>query len=481
MAPAPSDATLPLHRPESVLPLGGPAVDDGDGVPTVERVVSRRWGKPESWTLASYEKDGGYEALKKALSMQPGQLVDEVKRSNLRGRGGAGFPTGMKWSFIPKDNPKPRYLCVNADESEPGTFKDRYILDNDPHSLVEGAAIAAYAIGAHRAYVYVRGELQRQADRLEAAIREATAAGHLGPKVMGSDFALEIHVHRGAGAYICGEETALLESLEGKRGWPRLKPPFPAVVGLFGSPTVVNNVETLANVPQIISKGADWFAKLGTEKSGGTRLVCVSGHVKRPGVYEISMKTTIRQIVEQLCGGPEGGRKVKAVIPGGSSAPVLSASELDVACEFEALKNAGTMAGSGGIIVMDESTCLVRALWRIAKFYAEESCGQCTPCREGTPWQEGLLHKLESGRGTSRDIDDLLSVASAICPFPPMGLGNTICALGDAAALPVHSFLKRFRPEFEAHAKEHRCPFDAPWGASSEAYAGGVELRRRWS
>ncbi|MHB1844641.1 MAG: complex I 51 kDa subunit family protein, partial [Deltaproteobacteria bacterium] len=288
-------------------------------------------------------------------------------------------------------------------------------------------------------------------------------------------------VHRGAGAYICGEETALLESLEGKRGWPRLKPPFPAVVGLFGCPTVVNNVETLANVPQIMTRGGDWFSKLGTEKSGGTRLICVSGHVKRPGVYEISMRTTLRQIVMEICGGPEGGRKVKAVIPGGSSAPVLSDAELDVACEFEALKNAGTMAGSGGIIVMDDSTCLVRALWRVSKFYAEESCGQCTPCREGTPWLEALLFRLDSGAGSSRDLDTLLSVATAICPFPPMGLGNTICALGDAAALPIHSFVKRFRAEFEAHVRERRCPFPDPWGVSARDYAKGAELNRRWS
>ena len=476
-----TDAPLPLSRPATVLPPGAP---EGG----LERVVSRRWGKPESWTLASYEKDGGYQALKKALAMQPAQVTDEVKKSNLRGRGGAGFPTGMKWGFIPKDlptpggaPPKPRYLCVNADESEPGTFKDRYILDNDPHSLVEGLAIAAYAIGAHKAYVYVRGEFKRQAERLDAAIREAYAAGYLGPNVAGSGYALDAHVHRGAGAYICGEETALLESLEGKRGWPRLKPPFPAVVGLFGSPTVVNNVETLANVPIIIDKGAEWFAKLGTEKSGGTRLVCVSGHVKRPGVYEISLRTTIRQLVMDICGGPEDGRQVKAVIPGGSSAPVLAPHELDVACEFEALKAAGTMAGSGGVIVMDDSACLVRTLWRISKFYAEESCGQCTPCRDGTPWQAALLHKIESGEAQMKDLEALQQVATAICPFPPMGLGNTICALGDAAALPVHSFLMRFKAEFVRHIEEHRCPFPDPWGKSARAFGPAEETPKRWS
>ncbi len=474
-------AQLPPTRPATLLPTGGPA-------PGVERVVSRRWGRPQSWTLASYVADGGYRALKKALAMTPAAIIDEVKRSNLRGRGGAGFPTGMKWSFIPKDVPgstgapsKPRYLCVNGDESEPGTFKDRYILDNDPHALIEGMAIASYAIGAHTAYVYLRGEFKRQAERMEAAIAEAREHGFLGPNVAGSGFALEAHVHRGAGAYICGEETALLESLEGKRGWPRLKPPFPAVVGLFGCPTVVNNVETLANVPAILDRGAAWFAGLGTEKSGGTRLMCVSGHVRRPGVYEVPMKMTLRQLVVDVCGGPEEGRTIKAVIPGGSSSPVLAPHELDVACEFEALKNAGTMAGSGGVIVMDDTACLVRTLWRISKFYAEESCGQCTPCRDGTPWQEALLYRMENGTAEPGDIDKLISVANAICPFPPMGLGNTICPLGDAAALPVHSFVQKFRPEFEAHLREKRCPFPTPWGRSAGAYGPAAPVARGWS
>jgi NADH-quinone oxidoreductase subunit F len=448
----------------------------------VEKIVSRRWGTPDSWTLKSYLRDGGYEGLKKALAQPPAALVDQVKKSNLRGRGGAGFPTGAKWGFIPKDNPKPRYLAVNADESEPGTFKDRYILDLDPHLLIEGAAIAAYAIGAHHAYIYVRGEFKRPYERIEGALAEAYAAGLLGPKVAGSDYALEMHLHRGAGAYICGEETALIESLEGKRGWPRLKPPFPAVVGLFGCPTVVNNVETLANLPAIVLRGAEWFAKLGTEKSGGTHLICVSGHVQKPGVFEISMHVTLRQLLDDICGGPFPGRKFKAVIPGGSSAPVLAEHELDVAVEFEALKNAGTMAGSGGVIVMDDHACMVRSLWRVAKFYAEESCGQCTPCRDGTPWMEALLYKIESGKGQPADLKTLEEVANAICPFPPMGLGNTICALGDAAALPVHSFLARFRPEFEAHISGKRCPFSNPWGlerdgAAAKSRSGAAESR----
>jgi hypothetical protein len=283
----------------------------------IEKIVSHRWQTPNAWTLKSYEADGGYQGLKKAVTVPPAELIDLVKKSNLRGRGGAGFPTGLKWSFIPKDNPKPRYLCINADESEPGTFKDRYICDLDPHLLIEGTAIAAYAIGAHTAYIYIRGEFKRPAERVEAALKEAYAAGLIGKRLGGSDYPLEITLHRGAGAYICGEESALLESLEGKRGWPRIKPPFPAVVGLFGAPTIINNVETVANLPAIVLRGAEWFAKLGTEKSGGTRLICVSGHVQKPGVFEIHMQTTVRQLVDDICGGPLPGRKIKAVIPGG--------------------------------------------------------------------------------------------------------------------------------------------------------------------
>ncbi|MBI5544976.1 MAG: NADH-quinone oxidoreductase subunit NuoF [Deltaproteobacteria bacterium] len=437
----------------------------------VERLLTRNWGKPDSRSLKSYEQGGGYQALKKALAMGPQLVVDEVKRSNLRGRGGAGFATGLKWTFLPKDNPKPRYLCVNGDESEPGTFKDRACLENDPHAVLEGIAITCFAIGAHIAYVYLRGEFMEQARILQKAIDEAYASGWLGKKVAGSDFALEVHVHRGAGAYICGEETALIVSLEGKKGWPRLKPPFPAVVGLFGCPTIVNNVETMASVPLIIERGGEWYAKLGTEKSGGTKLISVSGAVQKPGVYEITMATTFREIVYDVCGGMVGGRKLKAVIPGGSSCPVLSADEIDVPAEFEALKKVNSMAGSGGVIVMDESTCMVRALWRIARFYAEESCGQCTPCREGTPWMARILRRIEEGRAAAEDLAQLKSVANAVCPFPPMGLGNTICPLGDAAALPVHSFLEKFRPEFEAHVQAHRCPYPHPWGECAEAFA----------
>ncbi len=437
----------------------------------VERILTRRWGTADSRSLRSYERDGGYQSLKKALEMGPAKIIDEVKRSNLRGRGGAGFATGLKWTFLPKDNPKPRYLCVNGDESEPGTFKDRAIIENDPHSVLEGIAITCVAIGAHTAYVYLRGEFMEQAKILEKAIEEAYAAGWLGKRVAGSDFALDVYVHRGAGAYICGEETALIESLEGKKGWPRLKPPFPAVVGLFGCPTIVNNVETMASVPLVIEKGGEWYARLGPEKSGGTKLVSVSGSVSKPGVYEITLDTTFRQIIYDICGGIPGGRALKAVIPGGSSCPVLSPDQIDLPAEFEALKKVNSMAGSGGVIVFDESTCLVRALWRITRFYAEESCGQCTPCREGMPWMARLLRRIEEGQGSPEDLSELKSVANAICPFPPMGLGNTICPLGDAGALPVHSFLEKFRPEFEAHVTGKRCPYPHPWGQGAEGFA----------
>jgi NADH-quinone oxidoreductase subunit F len=434
-------------------------------------ILTKRWGEKGGHTLAAYRAAGGYSALHKALSMAPSAIVEEVKASNLRGRGGAGFATGLKWTFLPKDI-RPRYLTVNADESEPGTFKDRYIIEFEPHMLLEGIAITCLANDIHLAYVYIRGEFAKQARALEAAIAEAYAAGLLGPRLAGKEgFALDVHVHRGAGAYICGEESALLESLEGKKGYPRLKPPFPAVVGLWGKPTIINNVETLANVPWIVEHGGAAFAALGTGKSGGTRLFCVSGHVNRPGVYEKPVHYNLKKLIMEDCGGMVGGRKPKAVIPGGSSAPVLTGDEIDVSLEFDALKAAGTMAGSGGIIVMDDSTCMVRALLRISKFYAEESCGQCTPCREGTPWMEGVLEKLEAGHGVPGDVDRLMQMANSIG-------GQTICALGDAAAMPVQSFVKKFKAEFERHVTERRCPFgDAAWGKTQEsrdAVIGGV-------
>ena len=434
-------------------------------------ILTKRWGTKDSATLASYRSAGGYAALEKALGMAPAAIVDEVKASNLRGRGGAGFATGLKWTFLPKDV-RPRYLTVNADESEPGTFKDRYILEYEPHMLIEGIAITCWANDIHAAYVYIRGEFAKQARVLEEALAEAYQAGLLGPRLGGKvDFPLDVFVHRGAGAYICGEESALLESLEGKKGYPRLKPPFPAVVGLYGKPTIINNVETIADIPWIVEHGGAAFAALGVGKSGGTRLFCVSGHVNRPGVYEKPVHYNLKKLIMEDCGGIVGGRKVKAVIPGGSSSPVLTADEIDVSMEFDALKAAGTMAGSGGIIVMDDSTCVVRALLRISKFYAEESCGQCTPCREGTPWMEGLLHKLEGGHGQPGDVDKLLQMANNIG-------GQTICALGDAAAMPVQSFVKKFRADFERHITERRCPFgDEAWGKtqeSREAVIGGM-------
>ncbi|HTP25234.1 MAG TPA: NADH-quinone oxidoreductase subunit NuoF [Anaeromyxobacteraceae bacterium] len=434
-------------------------------------ILTGRWGVSGSHALASYRAAGGYSALEKALRMAPVAIVNEVKASNLRGRGGAGFATGLKWAFLPREV-RPRYLAVNADESEPGTFKDRYIIEYEPHMLIEGIAITCWANDIRLAFVYIRGEFAKQSRILEGAIAEAYQAGILGPHVLGrSDFSLDVVVHRGAGAYICGEESALLESLEGKKGYPRLKPPFPAVAGLYGQPTIINNVETIANLPWIMQHGGAAFAALGTGKSGGTRLFCVSGHVNRPGVYEKPVHYNLKRLIMEDCGGVLGDRKVKAVIPGGSSAPVLTGDEIDVSLEFDALKAAGTMAGSGGIIVMDDSTCVVRALLRIAKFYADESCGQCTPCREGAPWMEGILHRIEGGEGAPGDPDRLLQVAGNIG-------GNTICALGDAAAMPVQSFVKKFRADFERHIAERRCPFAGEaWGKvqeSREAFIGGV-------
>ncbi len=438
-------------------------------------ILSARWAKPNSAALSTYRADGGYGALDKALGMDPSAIVDEVKKSNLRGRGGAGFATGLKWTFLPKDV-RPRYLTVNADESEPGTFKDRYIIELDPHQLIEGIALTCYALDIHLAYVYIRGEFAKQARILEAAIEEARQAGVIGTKLLGKkDFDLDIHVHRGAGAYICGEESALLESLEGKKGYPRLKPPFPAVVGLWGKPTIINNVETIANVPWIVQHGGDAFMALGAGKSGGTRLFGVSGHVNRPGVYEKNCDYNLKKLIMEDAGGIVGGRKLKAVIPGGSSSPVLAAHEIDISMEFDAVKAAGSMSGSGGVIVFDESACMVRALARLSRFYAEESCGQCTPCREGTNWMEGILHKLEGGHGSAEDVAKLEQVANSIA-------GNTICALGDAAAMPVQSFVKKFKPEFLAHAELRRCPCgDTGWGitqAPRDAVAGPVRYAR---
>ncbi|MFT4569154.1 MAG: NADH-quinone oxidoreductase subunit F [Hyphomicrobiaceae bacterium] len=400
--------------------------------------------------IDNYIADGGYATARKAVTgMTPASVIDVVKDSGLRGRGGAGFPTGLKWSFLPKGVDKPIYLLCNADESEPGTFKDRAIIERDPHQLLEGMIIAAHAIGCHHAYIYIRGEFALGFRGLQAAIADAYKKGFLGEGIFGTDSEIHIHVHRGAGAYICGEETGLIESLEGKRAHPRIKPPFPAVYGVFGCPTIVNNVETLACVRHVVERGVDWFRSMGPESGPGPKLYCVSGHVNKPGVYELPMGTSLKEIIEVHAGGVLGGRKLKAVIPGGSSVPILRADEIDISMDFDSVSKAGSMLGSAGIIVMDETTDMVRTLGRIAHFYHHESCGQCTPCREGTGWLEKILNRLAAGEGSPKDIEDLETVASSM-------MGTTICVLSDAAAMPVRSFLQKFPDEFRAVAEAGR-------------------------
>jgi len=406
---------------------------------------------PGLTSIDTYRRGGGYETPALVLGKKsPDECIEIVKASGLRGRGGAGFPTGLKWSFVPRGSPKPKYLVCNADESEPGTFKDRELMEKNPHLLLEGMLLSAYAFGAHVGYLYLRGEFAYIQRILERAIGEARAAGLLGDDVLGSGFKFEIHTHLGAGAYICGEETALLSSLEGYRGQPRLKPPFPAVEGLYASPTVVNNVETLMNVPCILRHGASWFRQWGTEKSPGTKILSVSGPVKRPGNYEVAMGLPLRALIDELCGGMRDGLQVKAVIPGGSSVPPLPASLLDTGLDYESMNAAGTFIGSGGVIVIDDRTCLVDTLWNITRFYEHESCGKCTPCREGTYWMSEVLERLEHGQGRERDIDLLNDVADNIN-------GKSFCALGDAAAMPVMGFIKHFRDEFEHHVTHRRC------------------------
>jgi NADH-quinone oxidoreductase subunit F len=421
-----------------------------------QAMLSQRFGKPQSHTLASYVADGGYTASRKALAMTPEAVVDEVKRSGLRGRGGAGFPTGMKWGFIPKTD-RPKYLCVNADESEPGTFKDRYIMDLDPHMLIEGIIISSWAIRANHCYIYIRGEYESTRRILQAAVDEAYAAGHLGKNLGGTGFDLDVTIHKGAGAYICGEETGLLESLEGKKGYPRIKPPFPAVVGLFGCPTIINNVETIAAVPWILTNGGEAYAKIGVGKSTGTKLWCVSGHVRKPGLYELPLGVPFKTMLEEHCGGMrDPGRPLKAVIPGGSSVPVLTAEEaLDVNLDYESLAAKGTMLGSAGCIVIESGTCMVWSLAVLGRFYADESCGQCTPCREGSAWVNDILWRIERGGATPKEIDLLVSLTDNM-------MGKTICVLADALVMPVQSFLKKFRSEFDAHFAHGGCPQAEP-------------------
>jgi NADH-quinone oxidoreductase subunit F len=403
-------------------------------------------GSDESWTIATYEKHDGYKAWRKILAgdMKPAEIIDEVKASGLRGRGGAGFPTGLKWSFMPRDAAVQKYLVCNSDESEPGTCHDREVLRYNPHALVEGMAIAAYAMGATVAYNYIRGEfMDEPVPRFEAAVKEAYAAGLLGRNIKGSGIDFDLYTFVGAGAYICGEETALLESLEGKQGRPRFKPPFPANFGLYGKPTTINNTQSLASVPAIIRNGAAWFAALGPQGSGGTALFSVSGHVERPGNYELPMGIPFKDLLDDICGGVLGGRKLKAVIPGGSSCKVLPA-EIIMNCtmDYTSLQQAGSSFGTGAVMVMDETTCMVKVLRRISRFYMAESCGQCTPCREGTGWLYRMLTRIVDGNGEMADLDKLVDVANKI-------EGHTICALGDAAAWPVQSFLKHYLHEFE--------------------------------
>jgi NADH-quinone oxidoreductase subunit F len=404
--------------------------------------------------LAEYEAVGGYSSLRRALDMERGAIVEELLASSIRGRGGAGFPMGRKASFLPKpgETAKPIYLTVNADESEPGTFKDREILFRIPHALIEGTLITSYAIGAELAFIYLRGEYLREFEILRDALTEAHGAGYVGPNVAGSSTSVTIVVHRGAGAYICGEETALLESLEGKRGQPRSKPPFPAISGVYASPTLINNVETVASVPDIVELGGAEYAKIGVENSAGTRLFSLSGNVVKGGNYELELGTPLRTLVYDLGGGIPGGRELKAVIPGGSSVPVLSADEVDTPLDFDSMAKAGTMLGSAAVIVIDDRCCMVQLGLRVAQFYMHESCGKCTPCREGTRWMVQILRKLEEGRAEQGELDLLLNVCDRI-------LGNCLCPLGDAAAMPVASYVAKFRAEYQRHVDEGGCPF----------------------
>lgn len=415
-----------------------------------EPVLLKNINTPDSFKIDAYLNTGGYTALKKALEMSPDSIIQMMKDSGLRGRGGAGFPTGLKWSFIPKDPTLSKYLCCNADEGEPGTFKDRAIIEYDPHELIEGMAIASYAIGAGNAYIYIRGEFVLGADRLEDAIKEAVAKGYLGKNILGTNFSLNIYVHRGAGAYICGEETALLESIEGRRALPRIKPPFPALVGLFGKPTVINNVETLACVPHIINRGAGWFAAIGPAKSPGPKLFGVSGHVNKPGLYELPMGTPLREIIYDYAGGIRGGRTLKAVIPGGVSAPMLVEKDLDTPMDFESLAAKGSMLGSGAIVVIDDTACIVKAALITHEFFHHESCGKCTPCREGLDWLVKVMRRVEGGEGKEGDIDLILKLCVDI-------FGRTFCPLGDGAVMALRGAINNFRDEFEYHITHKRC------------------------
>jgi NADH-quinone oxidoreductase subunit F len=421
-------------------------------------VLSKHFGEPDARTLDGWKRRGGYRALAQALGMEPTAVTNIVKDSGLRGRGGAGFPTGLKWSFMRLGDGKPHYLCCNADESEPGTFKDREIMRWTPHALIEGCAIAAYAIGAETTYIYIRGEFTEPLAVMERAVREAHAAGVIGTNAMGSGKRIDIHVHKGAGAYICGEETALMSSLEGRRGNPRIKPPFPAAAGVFGMPTTINNVETLAAVPHILVNGADWykkFARPDNPKSTGTKLWSVCGNIARPGNYEVPMGFPFKDFLYDLCGGPLPGRKLKAIIPGGSSVPIQTMEEAEATLmDYEGFVAQGSMVGSGGCIVIDDAQCMVKQIARLARFYAHESCAQCTQCREGTAWTTKIMERIEAGEGTTEDFETLLEIGDNMT-------GKTICVLSDSCAVPVVSGLTKWRHEFEAHITQKRCPMRA--------------------
>jgi NADH-quinone oxidoreductase subunit F len=440
-------------------------------VSDVQRVLTAHWDDPGVIPLAGYEAAGGYRALRKAVDMSADDLIQIVKDSGLRGRGGAGFPTGMKWSFVPRDSGKPTFVTVNFDESEPGTCNNRELVEREPHALIEGSAIAARAIDCHLAFIYVRGEYLWQARVLQRALDEAYAAGYLGRGIMGGDYDIDIVLHRGAGAYICGEETALLSSLEGFRGQPRLRPPFPAVEGLYESPTVINNVETLMNVPHIVNNGADWFRSIGTEKAPGTKVFTISGKVERPGNYELPMGTPMRVLLEQHAGGVLGGRALKAWTPGGSSTPFLTADHLDVGLDFESVMEAGSLLGTGAIMVLDETDCMVEAARRLVAFYAHESCGKCTPCREGTWWASRVLERIESGYGHEDDLPVMADMGENI-------LFRAFCALADGAVSPIQSTLKHFMDEYEAHIREGRCPVTGSGpGREDDRDRAGVDER----
>jgi NADH-quinone oxidoreductase subunit F len=419
-----------------------------------EKVLTRNFGLPRSETIDVYMENGGYQALNKALHEHtPQQLIDMVAASGLRGRGGAGFPAGRKWSFIPKGDVE-KYVCVNTDEGEPGTFKDRALVEKDPHQIIEGVIIASYAVGAQRAFVYIRGEFFLGVKRWIKAIDDAYAKGFLGENILGSGYSLDLSVHRGAGAYICGEETALIESLEGKRGEPRKKPPYPASVGLWGKPTLVHNVETLANIPHIVNRGPEWYASIGTPKSTGPKIFCISGHVRNRDIFELPLGVSLRELLFEHAGGMASDRKLKAVIPGGASTPMLTPDQLDVSLDFESLEAVGTMLGTGAVMVMDQGTCMVDVARRLMRFFQHESCGRCTPCRTGTTRMVSILERIERGEGDEGDIERLEALANGL-------QGITFCPMGDAAANPVLSSLRHFRDEYEYHIRHKRCPMAA--------------------